>query len=64
MSDKRLPREVGYFIAGMPEKVYIPSYGNFVRMEDVFVDNRGYIYVTGGAQQGIYILRYTGPVKN
>jgi hypothetical protein len=33
-------------------------------MEDVFVDNRGYIYLTGGAQQGIYILRYTGPVKN
>ncbi len=64
VSDKRLPREVGYFVAGLPEKVHIPSYGNFVRMEDVFVDNRGYIYLTGGAQQGIYILRYTGPVKN
>jgi len=32
--------------------------------KDVLVDTRGYIYVTGGAQQGIYILRYTGPVKN
>ena len=32
--------------------------------EDVLVDTRGYIYVTGGAQQGLYILRYTGPNKN
>jgi hypothetical protein len=29
-------------------------------MEDVLVDTRGYIYVSGGAQQGLYILRYTG----
>lgn len=64
VSDKRLPREIGNFVAGLPEKLYIESYGNYVRMEDVFVDSRGYIYVTGGAQQGIYILRYTGPVKN
>jgi hypothetical protein len=33
-------------------------------MEDVLVDTRGYMYVTGGAQQGLYVLRYTGPVKN
>ena len=52
------------FVAGLPEKLYIESYGNFVRMADVFVDSRGDIYLTGGAQQGIYILRYTGPVKN
>jgi hypothetical protein len=64
VSDKRLPREIGSFVAGLPEKLYIESYGNYVRMEDVFVDSRGYIYVTGGAQQGIYILRYTGPVRN
>ena len=64
VSDKRLPREIGNFVAGLPEKLYIESYGNYVRMEDVFVDSRGYIYVSGGAQQGIYILRYTGPVKN
>ena len=60
----RQPREIANFVAGLPEKLYIESYGNYVRMEDVFVDSRGYIYVTGGAQQGIYILRYTGPVKN
>ena len=64
VSDKRLPREIGWFMAGLPEKIYIPSYGNYVRMEDVLVDTRGYIYVSGGAQQGIYILRYTGPAKN
>jgi hypothetical protein len=28
------------------------------------VDTRGYIYLTGGAQQGLYILRYTRPNKN
>jgi hypothetical protein len=64
VSDKRLPREVASFVAPLPEKIYNKPYGNFVRMEDVFVDNRGYIYVSGGAQQGIWILKYTGPVKN
>ena len=64
VTDKRLPREIGYFMAGPPEKQYLKAYGPYVRMEDVFVDTRGYIYVTGGAQQGLYILRYTGPNKN
>ncbi len=60
----RLPREIGYFMAGPPEKLYLKEYGPYVRMEDVLVDTRGYIYVTGGAQKGLYILRYTGPNKN
>jgi hypothetical protein len=64
VSDKRQPREVGNFVAGLPEKLYLPSYGRYTRMEDVLVDTRGYMYVTGGAQQGLYVLRYTGPVKN
>ncbi len=64
VSDTRLPREIGYFMAGPPEKMYLKEYGPNVRMEDVLVDTRGYIYVTGGAQQGLYILRYTGPNKN
>jgi hypothetical protein len=64
VADKRLPREIGYFMAGPPEKQYLKAYGPYVRMEDVLVDTRGYIYVTGGAQQGLYILRYTGPNKN
>jgi len=33
-------------------------------MKDVCLDSRGYRYLTGSAQPGIYILRYTGPVKN
>jgi hypothetical protein len=64
VSEKRAPREIGYFMAGLPEKLYIESYGRYVRMEDVLVDTRGYIYVSGGAQQGVYVLRYTGPVRN
>jgi hypothetical protein len=64
VSNSRAPREVGYFMAGPPPKQYLKAYGPYVRMEDVLVDDRGYIYVTGGAQQGLYVLRYTGPVKN
>jgi len=64
VSDKRLPREVASFLPPLPEKIYNKPYGNFVRVEDVFVDNRGYIFMTGGAQQGVWILKYTGPVKN
>jgi hypothetical protein len=63
VSDRRQPVETGFFMAGPPEKQYLKEYGPYVRMEDVFVDTRGYIYVTGGAQQGLYILRYTGPRK-
>jgi hypothetical protein len=33
-------------------------------MKDVCLDSRGYRYLTGGVSPGIYILRYTGPVKN
>jgi hypothetical protein len=51
-------------MAGPPEKQYLKAYGPYVRMEDVVADTRGYLYVTGGAQQGLYVLRYTGPVKN
>jgi hypothetical protein len=63
VSDKRQPLEVGHFMAGPPQKQFLKAYGPYVRMEDVFVDTRGYIYVTGGAQQGLYILRYSGPRK-
>ena len=63
VSDPRLPRETGSFMAPLPEKIYNKPYGNYVRMEDVLVDTRGYIYVSGGAQQGVWILKYTGPKK-
>jgi hypothetical protein len=64
VSNSRLAREIGFFMAGPPEKQYLKDYGPFVRMEDVVADTRGYLYLTGGAQQGLYVLRYTGPVKN
>jgi hypothetical protein len=64
VSNSRAPREVGYFMEGLPTKQYLKAYGPYARMEDVLVDDRGYMYVTGGAQQGLYVLRYTGPAKN
>lgn len=47
----------------LPFEIYNKPYGNYVRMEDVLVDTRGYIYVSRGAQQGVWILKYTGPRK-
>ncbi len=64
VSKPRGPREIASFTPALPQKIYLSGYGNFVRVEDVLADNRGYLYLTGGAQQGIYILRYKGAVKN
>jgi hypothetical protein len=64
VSKPRDPREIASFVPALPQKLYMPSYGNFVRVEDVLADDRGIIYISGGAQQGIYTLKYTGPVKN
>ena len=64
ISDPRLPREVGYFIPPNPTKRYhTMPYNSLVNQtEEVLVDRRGYIYVTD-KNQGIYVLRYTGPRK-
>ncbi len=62
ISDARQPREVGYFVPPKPAVRYGP---NPVRVlvsqtEDVLVDARGYIYITD-KNEGIWILRFTGP---
>jgi hypothetical protein len=63
ISDPYLPQEVGYFIPPQPTQRYGPVPSNFrVQSEDVLVDSRGYIYLTQ-KNQGIWILRYTGPEK-
>ncbi len=63
ISDARAPKEVGYFIAPDPTKRYgpLPAGALVTDTEDVLVDTRGYIYITD-RNQGIWILRYTGPM--
>ncbi|MGK8523646.1 LVIVD repeat-containing protein [Nocardia asteroides] len=62
ISNVRLPREVGYFLP--PEPVtrhgYLPVGELVLQTEDVVVDTRGFIYITD-KNQGLWILRYTGP---
>ncbi len=61
-SNVRLPREVGYFIPPEPTRRYgpMPEDKLVLQTEDVVVDRRGYIYISD-KNQGIWILRYTGP---
>jgi hypothetical protein len=62
ISDPRAPREIGYFIPPDPVKRYgpLPANALITQTEDVLVDTRGYIYITD-RNQGMWILRYTGP---
>jgi hypothetical protein len=61
ISNARLPKEVGYFIPPDPVKRYGPVPTTLVEQtEDVLVDRRGYVYVSN-KNQGLWILRYTGP---
>lgn len=65
VSNTRLPREVGYFIPPDPTRRYgpMPEDKLVAQTEDVVVDRRGYIYITD-KNQGLWILRYTGPHSN
>jgi hypothetical protein len=60
VTDKRLPREVGWFLPPEPTIRYGPvPVGKLVlQTEDVLVDKRGYIYITD-KNQGLWIVRYT-----
>jgi len=61
ISNARLPKEVGYFIPPDPVKRYGPVPDKLVEQtEDVLVDRCGYVYITN-KNQGMWILRYTGP---
>ena len=62
ISNPRLPREVGYFIPPEPTRRYGPNPTTklTIQTEDVLVDRRGYIYITG-KNEGLWILKYTGP---
>ena len=62
ISNPRLPKEVGYFIPPDPFVRYgpLPRTRLVTQTQDVFVDRRGYIYITD-RNHGVWILRYTGP---
>jgi hypothetical protein len=67
VSNRRLPREIGFFLPPEPRRRYgylpEPQPGTpdlVLQTEDVVVDRRGYIYITD-KNQGMWILRYTGP---
>lgn len=64
VSDVRQPKAAGYFIPPHPVKRYgpVPVDKLVVQTEDVLVDKRGYIYITH-KNQGLWILRYTGPQR-
>lgn len=61
IKDPRLPKESGWFIPPTPTKRYGPlPYDKLVsQTEDVLVDTRGNIFITG-KQWGLWVLRYTG----
>jgi len=62
IADPEQPREVGYFIPPDPQERIgpIPVEKLVVQTEDVLVDRRGYIYITG-KNEGLWILRYNRP---
>lgn len=62
ISDKRQPKEVGYFIPPDPTTRYgpLPASKLVIQTQDVLQDTRGYIYITD-RNVGLWILKYTGP---
>jgi hypothetical protein len=62
VSNKRLPIEVGFFLPPEPTRRYgpMPEGKLVLQTEDVVVDRRGFIYISD-KNQGLWILRYTGP---
>jgi hypothetical protein len=65
VSNTRLVREVGFYIAPDPTRRFgpMPEDKLVTQTEDVVVDRRGYIYITD-KNRGLQILRYTGPRPN
>ena len=64
VSNRRNPREVGYFLPPDPRRRYgpMPEGALVTQSEDVVVDRRGFIYVTD-KNQGLWVLRYTGNLR-
>ena len=61
ISDPRMPREVGYFLAADPteRRGPLPATGLVTQSEDVLVDHRGNLFVSD-KNHGIFILGFEG----
>ncbi len=59
VANPRQPLEVGYFLPPDPRQRYgpMPEGPLAVQSEDVLVDRRGFIYITG-KNQGLWVLRF------
>ncbi len=62
ISDERMPREVGYFIAPDPtvRRGPLPATALATQSEDVLVDSRGNVFVSD-KNHGIYVLNFNRP---
>jgi len=60
VANPRQPLEVGFFLPPDPRRRYgsMPEGRLAVQTEDVLVDRRGFIYITG-KNQGLWVLRDT-----
>lgn len=57
-------QEIGYFMPPDPTQRFGPQPPDalVLQTEDVLVDRRGYVYLSN-KNQGLWVLRYTGPKK-
>jgi hypothetical protein len=59
IGDPFKPKEAGYYIPNTTEKT-TPRLKKVVQTNDMDLDYRGLIYVTGRAGTGLHILEYMG----
>ena len=59
IADPSHPVEIGYLVPAAPAGNTMHS----IQINDVYVDEGGLIYANDRAMGGLYVIRYTGPVK-